>query len=313
MIINKICNKFKDFFNPYKIFLTELKYVYKYKRDYRVRVLLLAHSLEKGMGVENIKANYGVQKANQLISLLDEMIKKDDANNFAFNEGYSVLKRWLEFKKDNNEEASKVKERFENLKIKDFTLYPAGYSIINKCDIENYTNIDFSNFIKTKHSMRKGAFEPITEEEINYVINIAKYAPSACNRQPCKIYFSTSIEKNKAISTLVPGNKSFQEDVPYYTILTADRKSFSAGESMQWYLNAGIFASYFTLALHSKNIGSCIFQFPAFYKTEKSIRKICKIDKAEVITCIIGMGKYPETFKIIEAFRKPNSEILSFF
>ena len=311
MILKKITNKTKEIVNPAKIYFKELFYVYKYNRNDEVYVLLLAHALEKGMAVKDIKPMYGRKKAMDLIELLNKMIKNNNADNYAFREGYSVLKKYIEFKNEINEDIKDIVNSFNQIDISnEIELNKAGYQVMNKSDLLQYTNIDFSNFIKSKHSLRNASNEEIDLNTINEIVEITKKSPSACNRQPCKIYFSNELEKNKIVSKLVPGNKVFDKDIPYYAVITADRKCFSGGESMQWYLNAGIFVAYFTLALHSQNIGSCIFQYPDFYNTEKELRKVCNIDKSEVITCIVGFGKYPENFKYIEADRKKNNEIL---
>lgn len=59
------------------------------------------------------------------------------------------------------------------------------------------TSIDFSSFVKSHHSMRTYLDEPITNEEIIQAIELAKAAPSACNRQPWHVYYSFDDTKDR--------------------------------------------------------------------------------------------------------------------
>ena len=70
--------------------------------------------------------------------------------------------------------------------------------------------------------------------------------------------------------------------------------------------------SYFTLALHSLGIGSCIMQWFAFYKTEKQLKNLLEIKNSEAIIAIIGYGYYKDKFKCICAQRKSTNETVKF-
>lgn len=82
---------------------------------------------------------------------------------------------------------------------------------------------------------------------------------------------------------------------------------------LRWYLNGGIFVSYFTLALHSIGIGSCIFQYPDFFESLGDIRKLTDMSSSEVVVAIIGYGKYPDKAKCIVASRKSVEDISKVF
>mgnify|MGYP000121755382 FL=1 len=145
------------------------------------------------------------------------------------------------------------------------------------------------------------------------VIKTASYAPSACNRQPVKVYTSLDADKNNTISKYVPGNKGFENDVPYYMIVTSNREYFGDSEFCQWFVNGGIALAYITLSMFSEGIGSCIFQWPSNYPGERELKKLSGISEAESICGIIGYGKLPEKVKVIGACRKPVDDYLKIF
>ena len=141
---------------------------------------------------------------------------------------------------------------------------------------------------------------------------MARMAPSACNRQPVKVYYSLNEKKNKQISNLVPGNNGFNNAIPYFMIVTSSKSYFGLFEYNQWYVNGGIFLGYLRLAFHSHNLGSCIFQW-GLRAPEKELRELCQIPYCESIVAIVGFGYYAAETTVIQAQRKSIQEYISKF
>ncbi|MEY8356616.1 nitroreductase family protein [Lachnospiraceae bacterium 54-53] len=273
--------------------------------------LLVTHTLEKGMGIQNVKKGYGIEKAVSLCGFLKELKDAKQDNTYAFKEGLAVLWAYIVYQESEGIDIKVIKERAE--KLGKSSIKNAGYKIIPRNELQRGINIDFEALVFSKHSVRSMSKEQITETEINDAIRYTVRAPSACNRQPSRVYYSLDPEKNKALARMVPGNKGFSEDIPYYCVITADRNMFRGGEMFQWYVNGGIFVGYFVLALHSIGIGSCIFQYPQFSKNETQLRSLIHADEREAIIAIIGYGKYSDEAKCICAERKPLSEVAEVF
>lgn len=295
-----------------KILIKEFKMT-RYSIDRKkieLDILLLSHSLEKGMGIVNVKKGYGIEKAKTLIENL-KIYEKNNKDSYVYTEGRMVLHKYLLYQKENNIDITELKKKYDELSdFKEEKNFRAGYTFFSKKELLEGTKCEFEKFINSKRSIRKFSNEKITEYEMKKSLEIACKSPSACNREPWKIYYSLNEEKNKILSEFVPGNKGFENDIPYYAIIVCDRSYFSVGEMFQWYVNGGIFISYFTLALHSLGIGSCIFQWPDFYKKDNELKKIFNIEKSEVVVAIVGFGKYEDNVKVIGAERKPIKDIL---
>ena len=162
--------------------------------------------------------------------------------------------------------------------------------------------------MKSRHSMRTYSSDPISNEEILKAIELAKRAPSACNRQPWHIYYSFNNEKIDVIRNAVPP-QTFLHDTPYFCVIAVDKSLFGAAEINQWFINGGIFTSFFILALHHLGIGSVVLQYTMFNDTEARLRKALEIKDKDEIIAVIGYGKYPDKAKCICAQRRPNEEI----
>ena len=302
--------KITNTLNMKRLINSEKKIILKtINSNIETNILLLCHSLEKGMGVRTVKKGYGIDKATRLIELLKTMQNKNLTVCYVYHEGIAVLNAYIKFQNDNNYDIKKIEELSKTLDMNNTSNFAAGFNNLSKDILETGMNTDFESFVTSKHSMRMFSFAPIANETFHKALSNALYAPSACNRQPCKVYYTFESTKNQYIGKLVPGNKSFEKDIPYYCVITADRSLFGPNELFQWYVNGGIFISYLTLALHSLGIGSCIFQWPDFHETESQLRNYIHINPSEAIIAIIGFGMYPESAKCICAQRKSISDI----
>ncbi len=152
----------------------------------------------------------------------------------------------------------------------------------------------------------------VTEDEIKSAISLSRMAPSACNRQPVKVYYTMDPIKNVGISKLIPGNRGFENEIPNFLVVTSAKNFFGLFEYNQWFVNGGIFLGYLRLALQTVNLGSCIFQW-SLRSDEKSLRTLCGIPENEAIVAIVGIGHYANESYCIKAQRKSVDEYISKF
>lgn len=272
-------------------------------------ILLLCHSLEKGMGLEKVRKGFGQEKAKALVNVLD---RTQNVDSYEFREGMSVLKVWLEYSESQNVDVCLIREKFERI-VQDraYKENKAGVEFYSP-QKEVYECVDeqsVKKFIQNRHSVRSYKKEKVSEELMHEVLELASSAPSACNRQPSKVYWTSDENTVSEIDKCVPGNKGFENAVPNWAIITSNRKMFGKTESLQWYVNGGIFVSYFIQALQLHGIGSCIFQIPITFKTIPQIRKIANIPQNEAIVCMIGFGYPKDEVKHIMADRRKAKEI----
>lgn len=273
----------------------------------KYKMLLLVHSIEKGM--TNSKPRiFGESKIDELIMYLNKYASDEYSNEFEVIESYNILRSYKKYYKDNNLPFPKIISKIDEFlkkhnNIKKINLDSIKYKI-------NDTNIDYDNFISSKHSTRKYNDTKLDDEVVEKCSKIAIKSPSACNRQMCKIYYIGSSKKSYVID-IVHGFGNFDLDNANIFIITFDMSSFTfAGERNQGYLNCGIFATNFTNALHSFGIGSCMLQFANSYKEEKKLKKKLNIPKNEKIALVISAGYYKEETIIPKSIRR---ELVDFY
>lgn len=278
------------------------------KRNETLDALLLCHALEKGMGMKDARAGFGQEKCKRLIGELEALAAKGQTATYEFQESVAVLGAYFEFQTQNGVDLDALRSQAEPLLAYCEGSVTGGFQMHEEKDFLVGETIDFPTFVATKRSLRLCSDAPINESDFIEAIDLAKRAPSACNREPWKVHYSLDKQKSAQIADALP-KQGFLKDIPYYCVVTADRSLFNRSELFQWFVNGGIFLSYFTLALHYKGIGSCIFEYNLFSQSAKSLRTIARIHDSEEIIAVVGYGKYPTRAKCICADRRPSSQI----
>lgn len=296
-----------------KIRMTKNAFSYSMKAAKKVNnrflhALLLCHALEKGMGITNVKKGYGQKKADELISILIEMDNMGYSHTYEFKESLAILKAYFEFHEKEKTDISQLKSKAAELLNKDSSPFCGGYSIIEHSVLTQGTKCNYEVFVSSRHSMRTYDKAPISNDMVLKAVSIAKKAPSACNREPWKFYYSLDRAKSQAIASALPA-QSFLKDVSYFGVVTVDKNLFNPTEIYQWYVNGGIFLHSLVCAFHSLGIGSCIFQYPTFSKTKNELFSKIGIPENEELIAAVGFGYYPQEAKCICADRRPDQMI----
>lgn len=285
-------------------FIKDIKYCGFYKDSNKKnpwRILLLAHSIEKGLSIPEKRRKFGENKAADLLRYLKIYENKE---NYIYLEGKSVLDAYICYRKENNLSY----EEFI-LDEKEYNFSKGGIKSVKKEEF-SYDFKDFEKLCEIRHSVREYSDNFVTIEEVEKAIKLAKTAPSACNRQMVKVYTSNSIVENRNISEIIPGNTGFKNEKTRFLFITADREAFDYYELDQWYLNGGIFLGFLQLAFSASQIGSCIYQWPKNKQLDKKIKKTLNIPDNEVIVSVLGVGHYKDKFSILNATKKKCNDIL---
>lgn len=288
--------------------------IFDYQLFLEKQIKLLAHSIEKGMVIKNSKKGFGKVKAERLLSKMEDYILVEGEalrSSFAFTEGTRVLEKYIAFSEKNDVDINDIKKAYLKLSIHETAKTQNNCtweSVLDEISFEQKLWDDYTRLIRTRHSIRQFSTS-VPENILDEVIKITAYSPSACNRQPCKIYYTMDSTKIDIIRHSVMGNKGFEDDIPNYAVITCNRLDFSSNELFQDYVNGGIFLSFFIMSLHAKGIGTCIFQSTLFNKNETKIREITNMNKSDTIIAIVGFGYPDRNSKYLELSRKPLKEL----
>ena len=220
-------------------------------------IIFNTHTLEKGLSHFDLRP-FGEKKIEALIDLLKKQQNfKNYERLFSFINGINSLReykkvyeehKWI-YKKE-YKEVSKFLKEYENIKSQ-----KTGAYILTKEELKNDYDIDYSKFIKSRHSTRNYKNMPLKMEDIKSAIDMAKYSPSPCNRQYIKVhYYPKGKMRQNVIDYSIGKGGLYLEGVNTF-IITFDTNGLSGdGERNQGYFNAGLFATNFVIFMISETI-----------------------------------------------------------
>lgn len=323
MLFKTIAKKCINFLDALKIILKESCITLFRGRAYTIKyneslMLITAHSLEKGMGLINSRKGFGKENAIKLCDYIEFYLNRNgDHERFCLLESIGILISYVNYQQKDEVNVDTIAKRLD--KILD-SLSQDEKDLLKKYSC-GFHNIEYNNFqerkfrdvLLSRHSARHFSKKVIERSVVEEAVNLANNAPTACNRQPIRIYCALGKDNASRVNNYLSGNRSFTDDVENFVVLTSERSYFSGREQYQWYINGGIYLAYLSIALHSLGIGNCIMQWVAFNKGEKDLKALLGIAKTESIIAVMAIGYYPDKLKCIQAQRMSASENLIFF
>ncbi|MGC4129289.1 MAG: nitroreductase family protein [Bergeyella sp.] len=324
-MINKIKNKIYsllfwewrtgDFIN--KIY--DLKIFYKYsfsgekiknKENYKAFLLKQYHILEKGLALPFPKENFGLAKIETLIKISQDYISifgKDSLTDSIGEVLVSYLQHNTTLSEKNAHHYSLINAFLNQNKVnvEQFNK-KGGVKQSNPIVLNN----NFADFVKSRSSVRNFSDENVNIDDVKKAVDIAKYAPSVCNRQAWRTHYYVDKKKVLELLSCQDGNNGFTESINQLLIITVKADCFTKLESNQIFIDGGLYSMNLLLALHSRNIASCCLNLCVPSVKEKQIKKIASIPENERLIMMIGIGKYKENAVVAISNRRESTEIL---
>jgi nitroreductase len=282
-------------------------------------ILMLTHAIEKGFSLKNVRVDFGVAKIKTLVDLLSNYIKKygyDDGLRVPFSLIYAY-KRFREEHHNLTDELNSLFSEVDSLVLQkgcqrsDFSF--AGTTIIRHHDMMNLENANFETLSNKRHAVRhfSNSGEVVDlDNALREAINMAKYSPSACNRQAYRVHVYKGEKKTRVLK--VQGSNPFSEDAEMAIIITGDMNRYYSFEQHLMYVDASLFAMSLMFALTAKSIANIPLTQCQKRKTLNIIRKEFGIPKNEMPVIMIAIGQYPEEVKVARSERMEHTAFTTY-
>ncbi len=175
--------------------------------------------------------------------------------------------------------------------------------------------------ITGRRSIRKYKDEIVSQDVLNEIMELAKFAPSWANFQIARYNFISDQEiiakiAEKGVNGFVYNKKTLENTKNILVLsfvkgksgkLDLEKEEFATSKSNAWEMfDAGIACQTFCLAAHEKGLGTCIFGVI----DDKAIAKIIELPDEETVGTVITFGYPDET--VVSPQRKDISEITRF-
>ena len=270
------------------------------------------HGIEKSL----VKGNKNYQNLEkQCISIIDKATSilserdGDSVDSDIIKESVGMSQLLINESSDVYDCASlkqKLDEFYSKFSISDLNYHDIKILHENK---ENLNWIDagaYKKYVECRHSVRETTQEIISYNEMKEIVSVAQICPSACNRQPTKVYYTSDSEK---IRKLFP-DPVVSKDIYNILVVTVNKSYYATSEVLQAWIDGGIFLESMIMALHSHRLGACLFQCLKGTKRYYEVKQAVGIPENEDIVAFIGYGRLKNEYKVISSHRKEVDEVL---
>jgi len=272
------------------------------------------HTIEKGLAMDNLRLGFGVEKISIMLKRIKRYIDSNyDVNQSQFKAACSVLEQYYKIHQDQKYDVDSYFARSDFELIQKYsTAEIMGFKSFSDNSYFKFSDSSYDNFSRSRHSIRQFSKDKVKIEDIENSIEIAKFCPSACNRQSSHVYYVGDKTDIDRILKIQMGLDASSKYVNQLLVISTDRSHFfTSGERYQFYIDGGIFIQSVLLALHFNKIGACPLHWSVNFQKDKAIRKIIGCKKSEKVVALIAIGKIDKSFKVPYSNRKPLNEIFT--
>lgn len=277
------------------------------------RIIMAYHVIEKGLTMPNRHLRFGQQAMLELITLIKEYAAKYGKLTQQVQHAIGVVKAYDELHKMAN---AKLDARLLECIQDILEQYPsvAAVSQHHQTSDEFYKDKDsaFPLFAKARHTLRFYSGK-VSREDIVRAIDLAKTAPSACNRQYVHVYCVEGRDAVQSVLSLQNGNRGFGQYAEQLLVITGNLHSVCwLEECNDVYTNCGMFAMNLCYSLFYYKVSNCVLNWSTTAENDARLHEILDIPDNEVIALLVLCGQTPQLVDVADSPRRDAGEILTF-
>ncbi|HFU1700020.1 TPA: nitroreductase family protein, partial [Klebsiella quasipneumoniae] len=141
-------------------------------------------------------------------------------------------------------------------------------------------------------------------------IELASLAPSACNRQPFKFYFTVDQTKAREIAKIPMGTAGFADNIVALIVIVGDLSYYPYERDRHViYIDASLAAMQLMLALETLGLSSCPVNWPDIESFEVKMEKKLGLTKNLRPIILLPVGYADPTGLIPSSSKKSSSEL----
>ncbi len=263
------------------------------------------HMIEKGLTMSEARLGFGKDAILSLCELSIEYLSKYSASEEQLIHAIGVIFEYERFHQIHNYTLNdKLVSKIKLLKCICPNITCSVQIKTTRKDYFSQTEGSFLQFSNSRKSVRNYTNQDIPIDIFTEVFDLARNAPSACNRQAWRTYLFTDKEQINEILNIQGGNRGFGHLANKVIVISGEVGAFaSTGERNQIFIDGGIYAMNLLYALHYYQIAACILNCSTTIEKDRALRKSTKIKESEVFIAIISCGIPPEDFEIASSKR----------
>lgn len=274
------------------------------EKQFEASITRLYHTVEKGLSYLNYRPGFGKENVEALVRALEQYSKQYSVDKFFYQTALSGLNEYVRKNAEHGVENKELSKRISALPGKK---NEAGGAIkFVPLSSEELSKANYKELVETRHSIRHFSDKPVELERVENAVKLAQYTPSACNRQGWKTYIVNDKAVLREVLKNQNGNRGFGQEFDKLLVVVGDLRCFNRDrEVFQVYIDGGMYAMRVLDSLYYERIASVPLSASLTKEQEENVRKLLKLDPAEVLIMFIGIGNYPDECQTTRSERKP--------
>lgn len=277
------------------------------------KIIAEYHIIEKGLTMPETRLGFGQENVFLLVHNCTEYIRRFGSGDNQVEHAISVI---LEYRNYHiNKEyllGTVLLDKISILEKEIPGLFACEQSYISKDIFFGNINSSFKEFSASRKSVRNYSKDDVSMDRIVAAVDLARNAPSSCNRQGTRVYVFSDAEIINKILTIQGGNRGFGHLANKLIIITAELGvSHGVFERHQVYVDGGMYAMNLLYSLHYNQIAACSLNCNFSIQKDRDIRKLCKIKDSEVFVVMISCGIPPDSFQVALSKRYSLDKVLT--
>lgn len=274
------------------------------EKQFEASITRLYHTVEKGLSYLNYRPGFGKENVEALVRSLEQYSKQYSVDKFFYQTALSVLNEYVRKNAEYGVENKELSKRISALPGKK---NEAGGAIkFVPLSSEELSKANYKELVETRHSIRHFSDKPVELERVENAVKLAQYTPSACNRQGWKTYIVNDKAVLREVLKNQNGNRGFGQEFDKLLVVVGDLRCFNRDrEVFQVYIDGGMYAMRVLDSLYYERIASVPLSASLTKEQEENVRKLLKLDPAEVLIMFIDIGNYPDECQTTRSERKP--------
>lgn len=169
----------------------------------------------------------------------------------------------------------------------------------------------FAQLALARRSVRDFQSRPVPAALLQEAVRLAQLSPSACNRQPCRVYAIDDAAQMARLLAHQNGNRGFGDRLPLLLMVTADQRCFfDASERHQPYIDGGLFCMSLCLGLSAQGLATCCLNWCVPTADDVAVHRITGIPSSERIIMFIAVGYASEHCRVPRSARRDTPHVL---
>jgi len=180
-----------------------------------------------------------------------------------------------------------------------------------ECDAVSYDA--FMSLCRSRKSVRYYEDRPVPRELIKKALAAALQSPSACNRQAFEIFLVDDKEQLQTVSRLPMGSETFADNMQCLAFVIGDLSAyFDERDRHIIYIDGGLMAMSFCLALKSMGIASCIVNWPDIAEKDAALAEMFDLPPHRRCVLCISIGYPDSSVDVPSSLKKTADRVLVF-